>query len=120
MASIKNIVTVVILQVVVIVAGVLAAGIFHKESLIFKAAMPWPTALLYTYGFAAFLFPLVWGTGAVTLQLRVNVSDDVRALVFWLGVLGLIGLAIFCVYADVTPWLHLIQNVSGNDTADGP
>jgi hypothetical protein len=120
MSSIKNIVTVAILQVGVIVFGVLAAGIVHKEWSTYDMVMPLPVAILYTYGFVAFLVPLVWSTCAVTLQLRANVSDDLRILIFWFGILLLIGLAVFCVYADVAPWLTGNWNLPGNGDDPGP
>jgi len=107
-------------QVAVIVFGVLAAGICHKEWATYDMVMPLPVAMLYTYGFIAFLVPLVWVTCAVTLQVRANVSDDVRALMFWFGILVLIGLAVFCVYADVAPWLTGKWNLPGNENDAGP
>jgi hypothetical protein len=117
MSSIKNIVIVAILQVGVIVFGVLGAGIFHKESSLTGIAMPSLVAMLYGYGFMGLLVPLAWGAGAVVLQLRANVSDDVRTLMLWLGILVLLTLAIFCLYADVSPWLNLPRPLpsSGDD-----
>ena len=120
MSSIKNIVVVTLMQVIVIVAGVLAAGICHKECTLSNMAMPLPAAILYRYGFIAFLAPLAWGTGAVTLQLRPDVSEDVRTLMLWLGVFVLIALAVFCIYADVTPWLRILWNLSSPGDDTGP
>jgi hypothetical protein len=120
MSSIKNIVVVALMQVIVIVAGVLAAGLCHKECTLSNIAMPLPAAMLYTYGFTAFLVPLAWSAGAVTLQLRPNVSEDVRTLMFWLGVFVLIALAIFCIYADVTLWLRILWNLSSPRDDNGP
>jgi hypothetical protein len=104
MASIRNTVIVALMQVGVIMAGILAAGICHKIWSGNNWAMPGPAAVLYTYGLAGFFIPICWGSGAVVLQLRANVSDDIKALAFWLGVLVVILLAIFIIYADVTPW----------------
>ena len=114
MASVKNTVIVAMMQVGVIVAGVLAAGICHKIWSTNGATMPLPAAMVYSYGFASFLIPVVWGAGAIILQLRSNVSEDIKALSFWLGVFVLIGLAAFLIYADVTPWFHMTWNVSGD------
>jgi ABC-type microcin C transport system permease subunit YejE len=114
MASIKNIVIVAISQVGVIVFGVLAAGIFHKESSLMDVLMPWSVATLYRYGFLGLSVPLAWSIGAVVLQLRANGSDDIRTLMFWIGVLVLIALAIFCLYADVSPWLNIARPLPDN------
>jgi len=114
MASVKNTLIVAMMQVGVIVAGVLAAGICHKMWLSSGMAMPLPVAMLYRHGAMGLCVPLVWGAGTVMLQLRARVSDDIKALVFWLGVLVLIGLVVFCVYADVTPWLNVMWNLSGD------
>jgi hypothetical protein len=119
MASIKNIVIVAISQASVIVVGVLGAGVFHKESSLTGVAMPSLVAMLYRYGFMGLFVPLAWGAGAVVLQLRANVSDDIRTLMFGLGSLVLIALAIFCVYADVSPWLNIMWNLSGNSDDSG-
>ncbi|HSY44261.1 MAG TPA: hypothetical protein VK811_10160 [Candidatus Acidoferrum sp.] len=118
-ASIKNIVIVAISQVAVIVFGVLAAGVFHKESILTGVLMPAPVLTLYRFGFIGLAIPLAWSIGAIVLQLRANVSDDIRTLMFWLGVLVLIALAIFCLYADVTPWLNLPRPLpdNGDDAA---
>jgi len=117
MASIKNIVIVALLQVGVIVFGVLAAGIAHKESEINGLIMPSSTTMLYGYGFMGLLVPLAWGAGVVVLQLRANVSDDIRTLMLWLGILVLLSLVIFCLYADISPWLNIPRPLpdSGDD-----
>ena len=114
MASIKNIVIVALSQIGVIVFGVLGAGIFHKESSLMGVLMPAPVAMLYRYGFAGLAIPLAWGAGAVVLQLRANVSDDIRNLMFALGVLLLVAGAIFCLYADISPWLNLPRPLPNN------
>lgn len=106
MSSIRNIVVVAIMQVGVIVAGVLAAGICHKVWEIHGMVMPGPVAMVYWHGFMGFLIPAIWGTGTVALYLRANISDEIKALAFWFGVLILIVSAAFIVYADATPWLN--------------
>jgi hypothetical protein len=119
MASIKNIVIVAISQVGVIVFGVLGAGIFHKECSLSGMHMPLPVYLLYSYGFMGFFVPLAWGAGAVVFQLRASVSDDIRTLMFGFGVLVLVALAIFCLYADISPWFNGIWDLSGNGDDSG-
>lgn len=118
MASIRNTVIVAILQVGVVVAGVLAAGICHRV----WVSRDWPPppliALLYYHGVAGMLIPLAWITGAAMLHTRSGVSDDVRTLMFWVGVLVLVVLTAFALYADVSPWLVFLRNAGTAD--DGP
>ena len=116
MSSIRNTVVVALLQVGVIVVAVLAAGLCHRVWATSGLALPAPVALLYSYGVAGLLIPLSWAAGAAALQIRSGVSEDLRVLTFWLGVLILIALAIFVLYADVSPWLTFL-NVRGGDDA---
>jgi hypothetical protein len=109
MASIRNILVVTIMQVAVIVVGVLAAGICHKVFTDHNAAMPLPAAMLYWHGVIGLLIPSAWGIGTVALHLRTNVSDDIKTLAFWVGVLLLLVIVIFVLYADVTPWFQAMQ-----------
>jgi hypothetical protein len=120
MASIRNIVVVAIMQVAVIVAGVLAAGVCHRLFATQNLPLPTPAAMLYANGVLGFLIPVAWSILAVGLHLKANVSDDVRTLIFWLGVFVLIALAIFCLCADVPPLLQFMfaNSHSGVDDAD--
>ena len=111
MASIRNTVIVAILQVGVIVAGVLAAGVCHRVWVSSNLPLPPLVALLYNYGVAGLIIPLAWVTGAATLHTRSGVSDDVRTLMFWLGILVVIALTVFALYADVPPWLMYMYNM---------
>ena len=117
MASIRNTVVVAILQVGVIVVGVLAAGLCHRVWM----SRDWPPppliALLYNHGIAGLVIPLAWIIGAATLHTRPGVSDDVRALMFWMGVLVLVALIFFALYADVSPWLQFLRNAGNADDA---
>jgi len=107
------------MQAGVIVAGVLAAGICHRVWTSRGWPLPPLVALLYNYGVAGLLIPLAWTAGAAALQVRPSVSEDVRVLMFWLGVLLLIALLIFAVYADVSPWLVFLRNTgNADDTLD--
>ncbi len=109
MASIRNIVVVTIMQVAVIVVGVLAAGICHKVFLDHNVAMPSPAAVLYWHGVIGLLIPVTWGMGTVVLHLRTSASDGIKTLAFWLGVLILILMVAFILYADVTPWFQAMH-----------
>ena len=119
MSSIRNTVVVALMQVGVIVAAVLAAGLCHRVWTTREWAVPMPVALLYNHGVAGLLIPLAWVTGAAVLQTRSSVSEDARVLMFWLGVLVLIALIVFAVYADISPWLFFLRNAgNGNGDAD--
>jgi hypothetical protein len=109
MASIRNILVVTIMQIAVVVVGVLAAGICHKVFTDHNAEMPGPAAALYWHGVVGLLIPATWGIGTVVLHLRANVGDGIKTLAFWLGILILIVIAVFVLYADVTPWFQAME-----------
>ena len=115
MVTIRNTVVVAIMQVGVIVAGVLAAGICHRMSVSSNTTMPFLALALYGYGIVGLLIPLAWVTGAVVLQLRANISDGVKVLMFWLGILLLISLAIFVFCVDAPPLLRAFMDMHGNN-----
>ena len=119
MVSLRNIVVVAIMQVGVIVAGVLGAGICYKVWTMSDLALPLAVALLCHSGPAWLLIPLVWGAGTVALQLRSQASDDLKILAFCLGVVILIGLAVFVIYADVTPWFQITWGLGNGGGDDG-
>jgi hypothetical protein len=115
MSLIRNTVVVAVMQVGVIVAGVLAAGLSHKGFATQGLPVPVLAAMLYRYGVIGLFIPLAWGAAALTLQIRSGVSEDIKTLIFWSGILLLIGLSVFVLYADVSPWLHVMWNKSGGD-----
>jgi hypothetical protein len=116
MASIRNIVVVAIMQVAVIVAGVLAAGVCHRLFASQNMPLPMGVTLLYANGVLGFLIPLAWSILTVVLQLRADVSDDLRALMFWFGVFVLLVLVVLCLFVDVPPWLQVM--FAGNHLGD--
>lgn len=105
MFSVRNAVLVAIMQVGVIVAGILAAGLVFKAWTSMNAPLPLPAAMLVNYGVLGFAIPLTWSIVALFLRGRSEVSDDLKNLAFWLGVLVLLALGFFVVYADLSPWL---------------
>jgi hypothetical protein len=115
MFTIKNAVYVAIMQVWVIVIGVLAAGLWHKFSTSSNMPMPFPAALLFYYGIVGFAIPLTWITFALVLRIRPEISDDIKKLAFWSGVLILIALAVFVFYANVSPCFSIMWRISGDD-----
>ena len=82
MASIRNTVVVAIMQVGVIVAAVLAAGVCHRVWLSRDWPLPPLVTLFYNYGIAGLLIPLTWAAAAAVLQTRAGVSEDVRVLIY--------------------------------------
>jgi hypothetical protein len=55
------------MQVGVIVAGVLASGLWHKFATNSGLVMPFPAGLLYRYGIAGFVIPFGWLAFALLL-----------------------------------------------------
>jgi uncharacterized membrane protein len=100
MGSIQNIVRVALLQIGVIVAGVLGAGICHKISSLTERPMPVLPSVLYSYGAFGFIIPIVWVILALIICSREDASDTTKALIFWLGVLMVVALASLVLIVD--------------------
>ncbi len=96
-----------VMQIGVLVAGVLGAGLVHRHALNAGVAMPFPALMLYTYGLMGFAIPIVWSVVTLTLQSRAQVSDEVKSLMFGLGVVVLIALGVFVVYADMASVFYI-------------
>jgi hypothetical protein len=117
MSRTKNIVIVAVLQVGVIVIGVLAAGLCRKVMALHDLPAPAPAIWLANFGVVMLLLPLAWAAGALVVHLRQGYSEDIRALVFWLGILLLIGLVAGVGYVDVSPWVGFLR-AAGTGEAD--
>jgi hypothetical protein len=117
MFAIYNATLVAVMQVGVIVAGVLASGLWHKFATSSGMAMPNPAGLLYSYGMVGFIIPLAWLTVAILIRRSRIISDDLKSLTFWFGVLVLISLTVFMIYADVSPCFRIMWGMSGGDDA---
>ncbi len=115
MFTIRNATLVAIMQVGVIVAGVLAAGLWHKAATADGILIPFPVAFLYSYGSVGFVIPLAWIVVALLLRSRPEVSDEMKRLVFWFGVLVLIALITFVIYANVSPCFRIMWHLSGGE-----
>jgi hypothetical protein len=114
MFTVRNTLVVAIMQVGVIVAGTLASGLCHRLFAGTNIPMPWPAALLYSYGIVGFSIPLSWATVALLVERRTKVSDDLKMLVFLSGIAILILLVFFVIDADVGPWLHGTWSLAGD------
>jgi hypothetical protein len=106
MFTVRNTCIVAIMQVGVIVAGSLAAGLCHKFCFLSHIAIPAPAALLYSYGVFGFVIPLTWGVIALLVERQPKLTDDFKDTVFVAGIVILILLIAFVLVADITPWLH--------------
>jgi hypothetical protein len=114
MFSIRNTVRVAIMQVGVLVAGILASGLCHRLSVFNGIILSWPAVLLYHYGVLGLGIPLGWTATALMLRRRPEISDGAKALVFLSGVLLVVALAVFVLYADVSPWLNVMWRLAGD------
>lgn len=115
MYSFRNTVILAIMQIGIIVAGVLAAGLWHRAWLGTPQEMPLPAAMLYNYGIVGFSIPLVWSISTLALIRRPEVPDETKDGMFWLGVLVLMALIVFIGYADLAPVSRIIWNFAGED-----
>ena len=102
------------MQVGVIVAGVLASGIWHKFATN-GVHLPNPVTFLYSHGTDGFAVPIIWLVSALSLYSQEEVSDELKDFAFWGGVMLLIGLVVFVVYANVSPALAITWSLSGGD-----
>lgn len=118
MFSVRNAVVVAVMQIGVIVAGVLAAGLWCHAAAIGNVNIPFPTLYLFSYGMCGFLIPLIWGSSAAFLIHHQKISDELKSLTFWLGVLILFAMIAFVLYADVSPFFHIVWNPQGGGTND--
>jgi hypothetical protein len=117
MFTIYNATLVAVMQVGVIVAGVLASGLWHKFDTSCGMTMPTPAGLLYNYGMVGFVIPLAWLTIAMLIRRSHVISDDLKCLKFWFGILVLVSLTIFMIYANVSPCFRIMWGLSGGDDA---
>jgi hypothetical protein len=115
MFSIRNTVIVALMQIGVIVAGVLAAGIWHKLSTSDGLNMPAKAAILYNHGAIGFLIPIIWAAFTLILLNRPEIADEIKASSFWFGVFLLLLLIGFVWQADVAPFFNLDTGMSGGN-----
>lgn len=101
------------MQVGVIVAGVLASGLWHKAATAEGAMIPFSTIFLFNYGVVGFAIPLIWCSGSAVLATNPRVSDGVRSLMFWFGILVLLAIVCFVLYAGVSPFFRIMWSLSG-------
>lgn len=114
MFSIRNVVLVALMQTSVIVVGVLASGLWRKFSVINGLPMPEPAATLYNYGVWSFTIPIAWAISTLALNQRQEVSEAVINLTLWTGVVILLLMLLFVVYADISPFFRIMWRV-GDD-----
>jgi hypothetical protein len=113
MFSVGNATLVAIMQVGVIVAGILASGLWHKASTSCGLFLPLPAMLVYKYGFIGFAIPILWLAVVLPIQTSAKASEELKTSAFWFGVLILISLTIFMIYANVSPCFTIMWGLSG-------
>ena len=115
MFTVQNAVRVALAQVGVIVFGVLGAATSRRCWTAFDGFIPVPDAITLAvhYGPLAMVVPLIWICLALTLRQRPGVSEDVKNLAFWAGLLLALGLAWGFGVADVGPWFGNDFNMRG-------
>lgn len=106
MFTVRNTVILAVMQVGVIVAGTLGAGVCHKLAFLWEEPMPGWAALFYSYGVLGFIIPLAWGTFALIVERQTKLTDDFKDTVFLSGILILVLLIFLVIYADIGPWLR--------------
>jgi hypothetical protein len=116
MFTVRNTIIIAVMQVGVIVVGALGAGLCHQIFTRSGILMPWPAQFFYSYGVAAFLIPLAWGATALVLERSPVLSDNLKNLAFCSGIVILILLIGFVLYADVTPWLHGTWSLASDES----
>lgn len=96
-----NAILVALLQVGVVCAAVLSAGL--GRNLLDKASLPssTPTLLLYHYGFWLLTLPLLWIAGAMWFKRNPKRSDSAKGAVFLLGLAVLLALFVLFVIGGV-------------------
>ncbi len=106
MWTIQNIVRVALMQVGVVIASILVGGIYHKWSPLSQQPAPPSQVWWYEHGGFAFALPLIWVVCALYLQRQDTVSDLIKFLTFWLGVLAVVILA----FQAVNGLLHIFAS----------
>ena len=113
MFSVRNVVVVAMMQIGVIVAGVLGAGLWHKFQVANGVHILTATAFLFDHGVFGFVVPVVWSAFILMLNGRQEISDAALFLAFWLGVMLLLGLTMFVIYADFFPFFRTMRELAG-------
>jgi hypothetical protein len=122
MFTIKNAIYVALLQLGVVVAGVLGAGLVNRFYGEMQHDLPPLVAMLMSHTLPFLAIPLVWIALALTVRDRAAISEGLKTMVFLSGIAVIIGLVVFVAYADAGPLLMLLQLVGGpvDDIEMGP
>lgn len=103
----RNTLLVALLQVGVIIAGTLGAGVSRRLlAALGVSILPLSNTLLMNYGLAALGIPLVWGILALALRQRPHISENLKALVLFSGILILLLLVAMIAQVILAPWIH--------------
>jgi hypothetical protein len=105
MFTTRNAIRLALIQVGVIVAGILAAGVGYHSASGMGGSMPASTLFLVHFGFLLLALPVAWITFAARLQKNGSASDRMKTLTFIVGLAMLVVLTLFSVYAAGEPWM---------------
>lgn len=105
MFTTPNAIKIALMQVGVIVAGILAAGIGYRAASDLERVVPVSTVFLVHFGFLLLALPLVWIGVAMRMQRNATASDRRKSLTFLAGLALLIGLILLALHAAGTPWM---------------
>ena len=115
MFTIRNAVYVALMQIWVVVIGVLAGGLCVKAWTAMAAPLPLPVAFLENCYYLLLLIPVLWLIAALLIRNAPGISDDAKSLAFVAGLVLLMALGAFVLYADISPWMHIEWGLSGDD-----
>jgi hypothetical protein len=109
MSSRSNIVVLALVQVGLIVAGILGAGVTFRalggEEATF--AFPATTMMLIRYGMALLILPVIWMVAVLNLRLSSRVPEELKSAAFGSGFVVLLALLLLIGHAVVIPWWHV-------------
>ena len=109
MLTIKKTVCLAIMQFGVIIGGIFAGRFLFKRMTgpqgISSSQMPMPITTLVNHALVFLAIPFVWLVLALLVRRRLEISSKEKNLYFCFGVLLLLALAVFVIYADVTPMI---------------
>ena len=111
MWSIQNITRIALMQVGVVIANILASGVYHKWKSI-SDPMPAYPDWWYQHGIWGFGLPICWVVLSVYLYNQDEIDESFKLLIFWLGVFAVIALAVLAInylIIGVMPDVHLVN-----------
>ena len=104
MFTTQNAVKLALMQIGVIVAGILAAGIGYHAVNEMGGTVPVSTVFLVHFGFWLLALPLGWIIVAMRLRNHPGISDGFKTTAFLVGIVMVVLIALLALHAGITPW----------------